>query len=93
MQDAHQPATQAIAEEKFDTRAFVFACLEENPDLKLAEIEQRALSSGQELSQPTISRYRKQFFARSESSTVVNDESSTMKAESIDESESMAVGQ
>src|SRR5258708_213035 len=29
MQDAHQPTTQAIAEEKFDTRAFVFACLEE----------------------------------------------------------------
>ena len=45
MQDAHQPATQAIAEEKFDTRAFVFACLEENPDLKLAEIEQLAFSS------------------------------------------------
>jgi len=82
VQDAHQPATQALAEEKFDARAFVFACLEENPDLKLSEIEQRALSCGQELSQPTASRYRKQFFARDESSTVVDSESSTMKAES-----------
>jgi hypothetical protein len=82
VQDAHQPATQALAEEKFDARAFVFACLQDNPDLKLAEIEQRALSCGQELSQPTASRYRKQFFARSESSTVVDSESSTMKAES-----------
>lgn len=82
VKDAHQPATQALAEEKFDARAFVFACLQANPDLKLAEIEQRALSYGQELSQPTASRYRKQFFARSESSTVVDSESSTMKAES-----------
>src|SRR5258707_6664798 len=37
VQDAHQPAAQALAEEKFDARAFVFACLEENPDLKLSE--------------------------------------------------------
>jgi len=82
VQDAHQPATQALAAEKFDARSFVFACLQDNPDLKLSEIEQLAFSRGQELSQPTASRYRKQFFARSESSTVVDSESSTMKAES-----------
>jgi len=82
VKDAHQPATQALAEEKFDARAFVFACLEENPDLKLSEIGQLAFSRGRELSQPTASRYRKQFFARGESSTVVDSESSAMKAES-----------
>jgi hypothetical protein len=98
VQDVRQPATQAAAEGKFDARAFVFACLEENPGLKLAEIEQLAFSCGQELSQPTASRYRKQFFASNESSTIVNDASATMKAESsdesfLDESESRAVGQ
>lgn len=74
---------QGPAEGKFDARAFVFACLETNTDLKLSEVEHLALARGQELSQPTISRYRKQFFASRESSH----ESPTMKAESL------AVGQ
>jgi hypothetical protein len=96
--DARQSHPQAVSGEKFDARAFVFACLQENADLKLSEIEHLALTRDQELSQPTISRYRKLFFASRESSTVVNNESSTMKAESVDESslgesESIAVGQ
>jgi hypothetical protein len=79
-----QAPPQATSTEKFDARSFVFACLEEHPALKLAEIEQLAIARGQVLSQPTASRYRKQFFARSESSTVVkNDESSTMKVKSF----------
>ena len=94
---------QAAAAEKFDARAFVFACLNENPGLKLSEIEQRALAAGQELSQPTASRYRKQFFARNgssrESSAMKGEspvESSTMKVQDIDESassESSAIGE
>jgi hypothetical protein len=93
-----QSASQAVSEEKFDARAFVFACLQENADLKLSEIEQRALSAGQELSQPSISRYRKQFFAKNESSTLVDDESSATKAVEPDESftderERMVVGE
>ena len=76
----HAKEVRAVAacsptQEKFDTRAFVFACLQENPDLKLAEIEQRALAAGQELSQPTASRYRKQYFASRESSDESNHES------------------
>ncbi len=70
-----QSTSQAVSEEKFDARAFVFVCLQENADLKLSEIEQRALAQHQELSQPTISRYRKQFFAKNESSSVVANES------------------
>ncbi len=84
-------APQAAAAGKFDARAFVFACLQEHPDLKLAEIEQRARAAGQVLSQPTASRYRKQFLRRNESSTVVDDASSIMKAESLDESSTMKV--
>jgi hypothetical protein len=88
-----QAPPQATSTEKFDARSFVFSCLEENPDLKLSEIEQLAIARGQELSQPTASRYRKQFFARSESSTVVkNDESSTTKVKSF-LGESVAAGQ
>src|SRR5258708_31826659 len=88
-----QAPPQATSTEKFEARSFVFACLEEHPDLKLAEIEQLAIARGQVLSQPTASRYRKQFFARSESSTVVkNDESSTMKVESL-LGESVVAGQ
>ncbi len=76
---------------KFEARAFVFACLEQQPDLKLVEIEQRARAAGQELSQPTASRYRKQFLSRNESASVVTSENSTMKAESADESSTMEV--
>ena len=88
--DTHQVTPQATAG-KFDARAFVFACLEKNPALKLAEIEQRARAAGQALSQPTASRYRKQFLRGNESATVVAGESSTMKVESAAESFTMKV--
>jgi hypothetical protein len=89
--DAREVPLQATTAEKFEARTFVFACLSKNPGLKLAEIEQQALAAGQELSQPTASRYRKQFFARCESSSVIESESSTMKAESKHESSTMKV--
>jgi hypothetical protein len=82
--ETRQAALQATgAAGKFDARAFVFARLSENPDLKLAEIEQLARATGQELSQPTASRYRRQFFNRHESSS--------MKDESANESVTMKV--
>jgi len=87
--ETREAAPQATAAGKFDARAFVFACLSENPHLKLGEIEQRALARNQELSQATASRYRKQFFANRESSSMQvasSVESSTMQAESTDES-------
>ncbi len=84
-----RPLAPQAAAGKFDARAFVFACLQEHPDLKLAEIEQRAHAAGQVLSQPTASRYRKQFLHRNESSAVVDDASSSMQAESSDESSTM----
>jgi hypothetical protein len=62
------------ANEKFDTRAFIFSCLQENADLKLSEIAALARGEGQELSLPTISRYRKQFFDTRENSAVVGEE-------------------
>src|SRR5260221_4199103 len=40
--DMREVTPQAAAAGKFDARAFVFACLEKNPALKLAEIEQCA---------------------------------------------------
>ena len=90
VKDTRGSSSQATTQKKFDTRAFVFACLQDNSDLKLSEIEQLVLARGQELSQASISRYRKRFFA--------SRESSTMKAESgdesfHDESASMAIGQ
>jgi hypothetical protein len=60
---------------KFDAREFVFSCLHKSPDLKLAEIAKLASMQGQELSETTISRYRKEY---RESSTVVKNESSAM---------------
>ncbi|MBV9690345.1 MAG: hypothetical protein JO202_11635 [Ktedonobacteraceae bacterium] len=55
-------------QDKFDARAFVFACLQENPTAKLAELANRARTICKvELSQSTMSRYRKQYFARSAS--------------------------
>ncbi|HZU03984.1 MAG TPA: hypothetical protein VFA10_30255 [Ktedonobacteraceae bacterium] len=50
-----------VSSEKFDTKAFVFSCLQDNPDMKLSEIVQAAKLNGQELSEPTISRYRKEY--------------------------------
>jgi hypothetical protein len=90
-QGSHEASQAHVAKETrqaarhatgFDARAFVFACLSENPDLKLAEIEQLARVAGQELSQPTASRYRRQFFNTGESAH----ESSSMKGESPNES-------
>ncbi len=87
--DLSQTTQQGTSEGKFDARAFVFACLETNVNLKLAEIEQLALARGQELSQPTISRYRKQFMLSRESSRDLDSESSKLKDESSrDDSES-----
>jgi len=66
----------------FNARAFVFTHLQANPDLKLADLEQFAKEQGQELSQSSISRYRKQFFASSASSlasTNARCESSTIQ--------------
>jgi len=86
--EAREAALQGTAAEKFDARAFVFVCLKENPHLKLAEIEQRALACNQELSQSTASRYRKQFFARRASSTMQvasTDESASSESSAIDE--------
>jgi len=89
--DMREVTPRAATAGKFDARAFVFACLEQQPDLKLVEIEQRARAAGQALSQPTASRYRKQFLRRNESASVVTTESSIMKAESTDESSIMKV--
>ena len=75
-----QSAPQVQPDGKFEARAFVFACLQENADLKLSEIEQRAQALGQELSQSSISRYRSQFFANSARSTTDDNASSTMQA-------------
>jgi len=69
--------------DKFDARAFVFTHLQANPELKLAELAQLAREHGQELSQSSISRYRKQFFASPASALAhefASSESSTMQA-------------
>lgn len=73
---ARKMAPQAAPAEKFDARAFVYACLEERADMKLSEIAARAKLAGQELSEATSSRYRKQFFASRESELASLDESS-----------------
>src|SRR5579884_3304385 len=65
----------------FDVRAFIFSCLQERPEAKLAEMKSLALARGHVLSQATISRYRKQLLARRESSALANDESTTMQGE------------
>ena len=44
---------------KFDVRDFVSTCLEKNPQAKLSEIVEQAKGQGVELSEPTVSRYRK----------------------------------
>jgi hypothetical protein len=67
--------TKQLSSEKFDTRSFVFACLQKNPEMKLSEIVSLAKMEGQELSEPTISRYRKEY---RESSSVTENESSAM---------------
>jgi hypothetical protein len=87
VKETRQFVLEAAREEKRDARAFIFACLEKQAALKLSEIKHLARAEGQELSEATISRYRKQFFASRESSRGVDDESATLKAESANESE------
>jgi hypothetical protein len=67
--------TKQVSSGKFDARQFVYACLQKNPEMKLSEIVQLAKLQGQELSEPTISRYRKEY---RESSSVRENESSAM---------------
>jgi hypothetical protein len=67
---------------KFDARAFVFGCLQKDAECKLADMAKLAALQGQELSQSSISRYRSQFFASSESSTVDENGSSAMQVAS-----------
>jgi hypothetical protein len=86
VKDTRQSAPQAEMGEKWDIRAFVFACLENQAALKLTEIKHLARAEQQELSEATISRYRKQFFTHRESSSVVDNESAALQAESADES-------
>jgi hypothetical protein len=65
-----KPAKQVLSE-KFDTRSFVFACLQKNPEMKLSEIVSLAKMQGQELSEPTISRYRKEYRESSSESSAI----------------------
>src|SRR5581483_1284770 len=55
--------TEQHPAEKFDARAFVFACLQDYGSLTLAAIRERLHAKGQELSESTISRYRKEYVA------------------------------
>jgi hypothetical protein len=68
---------------EFDKAQFVYACLRENPGIKIAEIQQRAAEKGQTISVGSVSQYRKAFF---ESVKVTESESPI-------ETEAVAVGQ
>ena len=80
------PLPPGVTREKFDARAFVFSCLQENAACKLRDIQQLAGAKQRELSEATISRYRKQFFARRESPVKAASESTSMQGESGHES-------
>lgn len=67
--------TKQLSSGKFEARQFVYACLQKDPTMKLSEIVRLAKMEGQELSEPTISRYRKEY---RESSSVVENESSAI---------------
>ncbi len=47
---------------EFDKAQFVYACLRENPDMKIADIQQRAAEMGQTISVGCVSQHRKAFF-------------------------------
>jgi hypothetical protein len=81
-----QSIPRSATEEKFDARVFVFSCLQENAACKLKEIQQLARGRQRDLSEATISRYRKQFFAQRESSVKAASESSLLEGENGDES-------
>lgn len=48
----------------FDKAQFVYSCLEEDPEMTIAVIQQRATERGQSISVGSISGYRKSFFER-----------------------------
>jgi hypothetical protein len=97
IQRIRQSVPPGATREKFDARAFVFSCLQENAACKLRDIQQLADARQRDLSEATISRYRKQFFARRESSVEAASESASMQGESGNESfhreERKAVGE
>lgn len=47
---------------EFDKAQFVYACLREYPDMKIADIQQRAAERGQTISVGSVSQHRKAFF-------------------------------
>jgi hypothetical protein len=47
---------------EFDKAQFVYTCLREDPDMKIADIQQRAAERGQTISVGSVSQYRKAFF-------------------------------
>jgi hypothetical protein len=68
---------------EFDKAQFVYTCLREDPDMKIADIQQRAAERGQTISVGSVSQYRKAFF---ESMKVAESERPI-------ETEAVAVGQ
>ena len=70
----------------------VFSCLQDHSDAKLTDIRKRARASGQDLSESTISRYRKEFHASLAMQAASPDARSAVQvASSVDESESSSV--
>jgi hypothetical protein len=67
---------------EFDKAQFVYACLREDSDMKIADIQQRAAEMGQTISVGSVSQHRKAFF---ESVKVAESESPI-------ETEAVAVG-
>ena len=61
VKEAPLDASQAVLEQKWDARAFVFQCLHTNEGYKLSEIQQLAHAQQQELALSSISRYRDQY--------------------------------
>jgi len=57
----------------FDRERFVFTCLEEDPEMKIAEIQQRAEKMKQSISVGSISTYRKSFQNRHEMKVIESD--------------------
>jgi hypothetical protein len=52
---------KSVATEKIDSRTFVFECLRDNPEMKLSQMVELAKTRGLDLSEPTASRYRKEY--------------------------------
>lgn len=47
---------------EFDKAQFVYACLRDDPNMKIADIQQRAAEKGQTISVGSVSQHRKAFF-------------------------------